>query len=107
MHNKPRPRTTRQPNIRALVASKLEPIRTSGVFRAILGCLVGEPHWTTPAIAELIITSDGMLLARMDGDIGANEILGSRDDYFRNLLGVAKVAALTPRETRWLVERIG
>ncbi len=35
--------------------------------RAILGCLLGE-DWTSPRVVEMVVTSDGHLVGRLDGD---------------------------------------
>jgi len=47
----------------------------SGRMAAIVGYILGE-RWTDPPIAELTVTSDGYLLARLVGDVGANEFIG-------------------------------
>lgn len=76
---------------------------TSDEFAAILGCLLNQ-HWTEPRIEELIVTSDGWLLARVEGDIGANDFLGkSIESLHENLGGIAKAGNLTEEETAWLL----
>lgn len=81
------------------LVEKLHPthIHTSGLMNAIIGCILGQV-WTQPVIAELYITSDGMVLGRLEGDIGANETIGTADDFERNIEGFLKVAELTPEE---------
>jgi hypothetical protein len=70
---------------------------TSGKFVAILGCILNE-RWTNPRIAELYVTSDNCVLARHEGDIGANEFIGGLSDVRRNCNGVATFAGLTLKE---------
>lgn len=55
----------REPDqIRCDCARKLQSVEVSGMFSAILGCLLGE-DWSTPKIEELRITPDRCLLARL------------------------------------------
>jgi hypothetical protein len=83
--------------------TKLDPahIRVSPKFTAILAFLLGE-KWTDPAITELVITSDGLLMAQVEGDIGANHIEGEWTDLQRNLIGVSDAADLDPGERLYL-----
>ena len=60
--------------IRQDCAAKLRPIETSGMFSAILGCLLGE-DWATPRIEQLIVT-DKCLLARTEGEVTHKLFLG-------------------------------
>lgn len=78
----------------------------SGKMRAILGFLV-DRTWTDPRIAELVTTSDGFVLAVVEGDIGANHFIGSASDLFRNLNGVADAVRLSPAQRAWLLRRAG
>ena len=82
---------------RTNLTAKLEPIRTSPKFRAILGAMLGE-RWTSPALVELCATSDGFFLGRVEGDCGFNVVLGTLADLERNLHGIAGVAELTDAE---------
>lgn len=50
---------------------------------AIVGFII-EGKFTIPAIEEMVVTSDGMLLARVSGDAGCNEFLGDISDFKRN-----------------------
>ena len=52
-------------------------------MRAIVGFMIGE-KFTTPAIEQMIVTSDGILMARVTGDIGYNDLLGSVNDFKGN-----------------------
>jgi len=46
---------------------KLQPVQVSDHFQAILGCLFTEA-WTTPRLIEMVITPDGHLLGRCEGE---------------------------------------
>ncbi len=61
--------------IRQECVRKLRPIETSGMFTAILGCLLGE-DWATPRIEQLIVT-DKCLLARTEGEVTHKLFLGA------------------------------
>jgi hypothetical protein len=88
------------------VIAKLHPdqLKTSGMFTAILGALLGQ-DWTTPRLVELTITFDECLLGREEGDVGFNLFLGAAEDLLNNLLGISDVAGLTPEERRWLLDK--
>ena len=65
----------------ALIA-KLRPDRftaMSGKMAAIVGCILGE-RFSEPTISELVVTADGIVLAQTEGDVGANEIIGTEVD---------------------------
>ena len=53
--------------IRKDAARKLRAVQVSDHFQAILGCLLGE-DWTTPRLVEMVITPDGHMLGRCDGE---------------------------------------
>ena len=78
----------------------------SDQFTGILACLVGERAWTTPALAELVLTSDGMLLGRCEGEPEFRAFLGSADDLLRNIHGLAPVAELDGDELGYLLARV-
>jgi hypothetical protein len=86
------------------LAEKLDPRRftaMSGKMAAILACILRTDRWVTqPAIAELIVTSDGGLLARHEGDIGANDFIGRVEELDSNLRRLVRVAGLTDAEQR-------
>lgn len=69
-------------------------LTVSGKFTAVLACLFGGHPWTEPAIAELAVTCDGFLLARQEGEIGHNDIIGSFDDLVRNMRGVLEAVGV-------------
>ena len=96
----------REPNqIRTDCAHKLAAVQVSDHFRAILGCLLGE-NWTTPRLIELVITSDGHLVGRCDGEAEFKAFLGEVEDLIRNIHGVAPVAELDGDEVGFLVAKV-
>ena len=92
--------------IRADTARKVRAVKVSDQFMAILACLVGESGWTTPGLAELVVTSDGMLLGRCEGEPEFRGFLGSLDDLLRNIHGLAPVAELDGDELGLLIARV-
>lgn len=87
------------------VEKKFDPrcLKTSSKMTALLGYLVGAT-WTAPAIAGLIVTSDGFVLAVYEGDVGYNHIIGTEEDLRRNVAGAAKAAGLSEDEEKWLAQ---
>lgn len=86
--------------LHARVVRKLEPIRTSARFRAILGCLLDQT-WTEPRIVGLYEDRAGNLLAMHEGDCGYNDFIGP--GLRTNLDGIARVAKLTKAERAYLL----
>ena len=88
------------------LADQLNPgrVKTSGKFTAILAFILDEV-WTDPAIGEMAITSDGVLMAGNVGDIGLNDIVGDAADLDNNLHGLAATCALSPVDTAELLAR--
>ena len=67
----------REPDqIRQDCARKVRAVQVSDHFQAILGCLLGE-DWTTPRLVEMVITPDGHLLGRCEGDVSFKGFLGA------------------------------
>jgi hypothetical protein len=96
----------REPDqIRQHCARKLRAVRVSEHFQAILGCLLGE-DWTTPRLVEMVITPDGALLGRCDGQPGFSTFLGASEDLIRNIHGVGPVADLDGDEIGFLVAKV-
>ena len=96
----------REPNqIRTDCGTKLAAVQVSDHFRAILGCILDE-NWTTPRLIELVITSDGHLVGRCDGEAEFKAFLGEVDDLVRNIHGVAPVAELDGDEVGYLVAKV-
>jgi hypothetical protein len=82
--------------------NKLHPSRfpkMTPVMGAIVAHLLGLPLFQ-PAITEVVVTSDGFVLARADGEAGANHFIGKYCDLIRNFYGLLAVAGLTPVERR-------
>ena len=98
--------TIREPDqIRQDCARKLRQVEVSDHFQAILGCLLGE-DWTTPRLLEVVITPDGHLLGRCEGQASFATFLGASEDLLRNIHGVAKVAELDGDEVGYLVAKV-
>jgi hypothetical protein len=96
----------REPDdIRIDCARKLRTVQISDHFKAILGCLLDE-DWTTPRLVEMVITPDGHVLGRCDGQPSFSAFIGAPDDLIRNIHGVAKVAELDGDEIGYLVAGI-
>jgi hypothetical protein len=96
----------REPDqIRQDCARKLCVVQVSDHFQAILGCILGE-NWTTPRLIELVITSDGHLVGRLDGESEFKIFLGEADDLIKNIHGVASVAELDGDEVGFLVAKV-
>ena len=96
----------REPDeIRRSCADKLRQVQVSDHFTAILGCLLGEA-WTTPKLAEMVLSPDGVLLGRCDGQHGHATFLGASEDLLRNIRGVAEVAGLDGDEAGYLIGKV-
>jgi hypothetical protein len=96
----------REPDqIRQDCARKLLAVKVSDHFQAILGCLLGE-DWTTPRLIEMVITPDGHMLGRCDGDPSFKVFLGVSEDLIKNIHGVAPIAELDGDEVGFLVAKV-
>ncbi len=96
----------REPDqIRQDCARKLRAVKVSDHFQAILGCLLGE-DWTTPRLIEMVITPDGHMLGRCDGEAAFKVFLGASEDLIKNIHGVAPVAELDGDEVGFLVAKM-
>jgi len=96
----------REPDqIRENTARKLLAVQVSGHFQAILGCLLGE-DWTTPRLIEMVVTPDGHVLGRCDGESSFKAFLGASEDLIKNIHGVAPVAELDGDEVGFLVAKV-
>ena len=96
----------REPDqIRQDCARKLRAVKVSDHFQAILGCLLGE-EWTTPRLIEMVITPDGHMLGRCDGEAAFKVFLGASEDLIKNIHGVAPVAELDGDEVGFLVAKV-
>ena len=96
----------REPDdIRRDCARKLRAVTVSDHFQAILGCLLGEA-WTTPRLVAMVITPDGHLLGRCDGEAAFKAFLVASEDLIKNIHGVAPVAELDGDEIGFLVAKV-
>lgn len=96
----------REPDqIRHDCARKLRAVQVSEHFQAILGCLLGE-DWTTPRLVEMVITPDGHMIGRCNGEAAFKAYLGVPEDLIKNINGVAKVAQLDGDEIGYLVGKV-
>ena len=91
--------------IRTSCAAKLAGIETGPQFSALLACFLDE-DWTTPKIAELCISPDRCVLARLDGDAGFMVFIGAEADLIRNIHGIAQVAELDGDEVGFLLGKV-
>jgi hypothetical protein len=86
--------------VREILVDKLRPDRftaMSGRMAAIVGYILDE-RFSTPEISELVVTSDGFVLAQTEGDVGANDMIGEEADLNRNLLTLIEAAGLSEEE---------
>ncbi len=88
--------------IRDSCAKKISQVELSDHFRAILGCLL-EQEWTTPRLVQMVLSPDGHLLGRAEGQATEQVYLGSGDDLTKNIQGLAQVAELDGDEAGYLV----
>ena len=87
-------------DVRNQLVAKLRPDRfttMSGRMAAIVGYILDE-RFSDPAISELVVTSDGFVLAQSEGEVGANDLIGSETDLNRNLLDLITAAGLSAGE---------
>lgn len=94
-------------SVNETLTQKLHPGRFPGMsakMAAIVGCIL-DREFTRPSIVELVVTSDGCVLARHGDDIGYNEFIGTRLDLERNWNRLLEVAELTDSE-RQLARRM-
>jgi len=96
----------REPDqIRQDCVRNLRAVQVSTHFQVILGCLLGE-DWTTPRLAEMVVTPDGRLLGRWDGEASFKAFMGASEDLLRNIHGVAPVAELHGDEIGFLMAKV-
>ncbi len=79
---------------------KLSPARFPNMSRLMAAIVahVIDARYVSPAITEIVVTSDGFVLIGVEGDVGANQFVGCYQDLFRNWLGLLRVAGLTLQE---------
>jgi hypothetical protein len=87
--------------------AKLHPARfpgMSGRMAAVVGYVL-DGRWSRPRIVEMVVTSDGWLLARNAGHVGFDTIVGMATDLERNWENLMRAAGLTDDERREAGER--
>ena len=88
--------------MREALIDKLRPDRftaMSGKMAAIVGYILDQ-RFSDPAISEIVVTSDGFVLAQTEGEVGANDMIGEEADLNRNLLSLIEAAGLSEEEIR-------
>jgi hypothetical protein len=88
--------------VQEALIDKLRPDRftaMSGKMPAIVGYIVDE-RFSEPAISEMVVASDGFVLAQTEGEVGANDLIGEEADLNRNLLTLIEAAGLSEDEIR-------
>jgi hypothetical protein len=86
-------------------ARKFRSVGVSNHLQAILECLPGD-DLTMPRLVQLVITPDGHLLGRCDGEAEFKALLGVSEDFVRNIQGAAPVATLDGDEVGFLVAKV-
>lgn len=81
------------------LCDKLHPSRflISPKMTAIVGYILGETY-VDPPIWEMVVTSDGFVLARVGGHVGCDTFIGSYSDLYRNWMRLLNAAELTDEE---------
>ena len=80
---------------------KLHPVHfpnMSPMMAALMAPILGRDDLTEPAVAELCITSDGMLMAREVGDCGFNNVIGAVANWDQNWANLLDCAGLADDE---------
>ena len=88
------------PELLSVLAEKLHPShfpRMSRAMAAIVGFVV-EADFTEPAIADIIVTSKGLVIVRIDGELSTNHMVGAYTDLLQNWVKLLRVAGLTTQE---------
>lgn len=92
------------------VVNKLNQVAVSAKMSAVVDFLLDHNHCylqkASPVISNLYGTSDGYVLIEFEGECGANEFLGTKQNLFENVIGLAACAELTQEETTWLLGMI-
>jgi hypothetical protein len=91
--------------IRYDCARKLQSVKSSNMFRAILASLLDE-NWTTPNISELRITRQHRLLGRSVGEERFKAFRCAEIGLIRSIHGIAAVAQLDGDEVGYLLGRV-
>ena len=94
------PQQSHSPQVHSALTQKLDPTRfphMSSVMAAIVGFVL-DARFSSPPIAEIVVTSDGFVLARVCGEISAYHLIGRHADLARNWFGLMTAAGLTTHE---------
>lgn len=94
---------SRKPTVHQRLKQKLNPARFDGMsvkMAAIVGYIIGA-QFTCPSINDMVITSDGFVMARRSDDIGMNEFIGSESDLKSNWTRLLATAGLTQPEKKY------
>jgi hypothetical protein len=98
--------TIREPEeIRQGCAERLRQVETTAMFKATLGCILGE-DWTTPRIEELRLTRDQHLSARVAGQAVFQNFKATKTDLIYKIHEVAKLAGLDGDELGYLLGKV-
>ncbi len=86
---------------------QLSRLQTSPQFAAVLDCLFDlEPRRTEPAIAELAVVDERLVVARAYGETSFRHYVGTSDQLAMNLLGFVKHMRLGLTEREYLLGRV-
>ena len=92
------------------VIDKLNEVEVSGLMAAVVDYLLdGDERYVyevSPRIAQMYGTVDGVVLLEREREVGANLVLGSKQDLFSNVTGLAGCAGLDQEEVDWLLSQI-
>jgi hypothetical protein len=97
MHNQP---GLKKQNLHYALVQKLDPAnfpKMSCVMAAVLGFLL-DVKFIEPRIAEIAVTTDGLVLARPEGDLGSPHYLGRYADLLRGWSRLVGGSGLTLAE---------
>ena len=90
-------KTTKRNLIRKLHPSRYP--NMSGKMVALLACILDQ-DWTDPKINQMIVTSDGFLLAQLCGHCGFDDFVGTQSELRSNWNNLLKVAKLSQAESK-------
>lgn len=88
--------------------AKLDPSRfpnMSGQIAASIGLPLDRPC-TEPALAELIVTPDGSVLGRLEGEVAASIFIGAEANRRANLRRLGMAAGLDEAEWVEVADRV-
>jgi hypothetical protein len=86
--------------VREALIDKLRPDRFTAMSGKMAAGYIVDERFSEPAISEMVVTSDGFVLAQTEGEVGANDMIGEEADLNRNLLTLIEAAGLSDEEIR-------